>query len=82
MITHENVSTHGKHKRQSMLRACKRIESGNRGRKARNETKKCSDGEEDKFGNRHVDCIDRLLQSGSKGNDGACRVGTEGKGTN
>ena len=77
-----SVRMDGKHKRQSILRACKRIESGNRGRKARNETRKCSDVGEDKFGNRHVDCMNRLLQSRSKGNDGACRVGTGGKGTN
>ena len=56
-----SVVMDGKHKRQSMLRACKRIKSGNRRRKAKNETKKCSDGEEDKFGKRHVDCMGRSL---------------------
>ena len=56
-----SVRMDGKHKRQSMWRACKQIESGNRGRKARNEMKKCSDGEEDKFGKRHVDCMGRSL---------------------
>lgn len=70
------------HKSNSMRRAINRSERGNTGKIVRSKTEKWKDTEDDKFENKRVDYMNRLLEKKSKGNDGASRIGTGGKGTN